>query len=120
MKKFIIIPIASVLAGCATLMNGNFQTLNVKTNPPGATCKIGPYTILSPGAVTVRRNDLLKEIVCEKEGFKPATVKLQDTESDWAYGNLIIGILPFLVDSVTSADNYFMPDSVMIPLVKTP
>jgi hypothetical protein len=43
-------------SGCATLINGRYQTIQLKSDPPGATAAIDGVVVVTPGDVRLKRS----------------------------------------------------------------
>ncbi len=109
----------SFFSGCATLINGTQQTVGIQTDPPGATCSIGAFKVVTPAAITLRRHDCPYTVSCELAGFSPATDKIACASAPWSGGNIFFGVVPGLVvDAFSGGDRALDPDSVTIPLRK--
>ena len=112
------------LSGCATLVKGSTQTVNVKTDPPGAICEVGYktfrtipahweqngkqwvlthsdgetlMTIMTPGIITLKRdNDY--SVNCRLAGYKDTTRQINHIFANLDYlvlGNLLLtGFVP--------------------------
>lgn len=69
--------VASLCAGCASVMESSEQPIQVATAPEsGADCRLsndrGEWHLVSPGTVTVKKSASVLSIVCSKPGFKDA------------------------------------------------
>ncbi len=109
---------AFALSGCATVMNGPNQDLEVKSEPSGATAKLtNGYTCTTPCKVEVpRRNDMRVDIA--KDGYKPTYVLLQSKMGAATFGNLIAGgIIGGIVDASNGASKHLSPNPVSVTLV---
>jgi len=109
---------AIVLSGCATVMHGSNQELEVKTDPEGATVKMtNGFTCTSPCKTELsRRNDLRVDIT--KEGYRSTYVLVQSKLGGATFGNIIAGgIIGGIVDSSNGASNKLTPNPVSVKLV---
>ncbi|HEX3943044.1 MAG TPA: hypothetical protein VHW69_03045 [Rhizomicrobium sp.] len=96
------------LSGCATVIRGETQTVNV-TSPPawGARCVLynadGYYgDVITPGAVTVPRNREDLSVVCTKRGFKDASQSVSSSFNFITFGNLAVGgLVGVTIDATT-------------------
>ncbi len=102
-------PLALLLAlgACATVTKDTTQIISVSTTPPGASCLLhnaaGSWDIAStPGEAKVKRNFSPLEISCNKEGREARTV-LEPRTRGRAYGNILLGGAPAIVDANTGA-----------------
>jgi hypothetical protein len=126
-------------SGCATIMNGSTQAINVKTTPPGAICDVGykkpPIvpthwstelkewvlshldteslaSIATPGIVVLKRdNDY--SVNCRLKGYKDTVGQINHAIVSWDYltvGNLAFGLIPGVIaDLTTGAANRLAP-----------
>lgn len=120
----------TILAGCATLLEGTSQEILVSTNPTGATCTLEREgqviaTInATPGAALVKRRKQDITVRCKKDGFEEATyVNDSGLASGAVAGNvaadlLLTAGLSSIVDSASGADNQYENNVniTMIPL----
>jgi hypothetical protein len=119
---------AVLSTGCASIVNGQNQSLSVKTNGTdtevvGAKCTLnsnkGTWYVTSPGSVTVQRsyNDLM--VTCKKEGMEDGIGAIKSSTKAMAFGNIIFGgIIGAAVDTSTGAA-YDYPDLITIVMGKT-
>jgi hypothetical protein len=108
-----------LLAGCATLMNGSVQAVNVQTTPAGAVCTLGDRKITTPGDMLIKKGGAPKrmKIVCELAGYAPATIELQEHGSAWVVANVFNGILPgVVIDGLSGGSSVYAPDRVALTL----
>src|SRR5262247_1947499 len=91
---------AACLGGCASIVNGQNQSLSVETRTDagpvsGANCKLsnnkGTWFVTSPGSTTVQRSyeDLM--IRCDKESHEPGLAAIKSSTKAMAFGNIIFG-----------------------------
>jgi protein involved in sex pheromone biosynthesis len=59
MKKIIIemIALTLLLQACATIVNGKFQDVNIKTTPPGTIARIGTQSCITPCTLNIYRKN---------------------------------------------------------------
>ena len=127
LKKCLLLSLAGMLPGCATIVGGSNQNLTVSTNPAGAQCTVSRAgTVLgmvnpTPGSVRIdkSKNDL--SVTCQKDGFQAATISQTASFGGATFGNLLLGGgVGFIVDAASGA-NYSYPAEVkldMAPVVK--
>jgi uncharacterized protein YceK len=51
----LLLVLAPLLSGCATVIHGTRQNVRVETDPPGATASAGGQKITTPGVLTLKR-----------------------------------------------------------------
>jgi hypothetical protein len=102
------------LAGCATLMTDDHQSIVVKSDPPGATCQVREGgTVIgtiaqTPGTVYVGKSRHDIAIDCSRFGYYPGAAVLQPNFQNWTFGNILYGgNLGLLVDTSSGAINEY-------------
>lgn len=121
---------ATILPGCATLLEGTSQEILVSTNPSGASCTLERegQTIATiattPSSALIKRRKYDITVRCKKEGFQEAVyINKSGLASGAVAGNvaadlLLTGGLSSIVDSASGADNQYegAVNITMIPL----
>ena len=77
------------LFGCATISNGNHQTIHVETDPPGATVTALGEPHTSPVDLEIPRKAKDVEVVVEKDGFVTRRIPLVRKPSDKKWWNFL-------------------------------
>ena len=105
-------PIA-LLAGCASIVNGQTQVISIKTIAKGedvdkCACTLlnnkGTWYVTSPGTVSVHRSFQDLQVTCKKDGLEPGIVAVKSSTKAMAFGNILFGgIIGAGVDSGTGA-----------------
>ena len=86
-------------SGCASIVKGTTQAVNVMTDPPGAACdlsrqgKVIAAVATTPASVTIDKSARDISILCRKEGFEETSMPLQSAATGWTFGNIIFGLL---------------------------
>jgi len=118
--QFLIAFICIRLAiGCATIIHGTSQDINISSNPDEAELWIdGARMGTTPTKVTLKRkNNYLLTI--KKEGYKETTVKIESSTSAWIIGNVIFGgIIGCGIDFISGGAYDLKPERVDINLTK--
>ena len=121
MKKavnlFVVAVAAFGLTGCATIVSGTTQKLNVTSQPSGADAKAdNNMTSKTPATFTLdRKSDHAIEI--SKDGYKTTTVLIKRAMNGMGFGNVLIGgIVGIGVDAVSGANNKLVPERVDVAL----
>jgi hypothetical protein len=122
-ERFAIIAAAcAILSGCATIMEGTAQSVQVATTPSGATCTVSRagatlgQIASTPGSVRIdkSKNDL--SVTCAEAGFHTATVTQSPHFVGTTFGNIVAGgLIGAAVDASTGA-NYEYPSQVILTL----
>lgn len=130
MKKLmlVLVLLAGMLisaGGCATIMNGPNDMVNIHSAPPGAKFTISTNirssavtgvsgysdvvaTGITPQNVLLARKTNLfgsrYSVKFSKNGYQNKTIPIKQTTSFWYFGNIIFGGFPgFIIDSITGA-----------------
>lgn len=114
---FIPVALASLLAGCASVLDGYQQLVAVETFGQegqgrvfGAQCELsnpkGAVTLHTPGIVLVRRSFDDLSIRCEKAGFEPGEARVASVTKPMA---ILGGLSGMAVDAGTGAAFEYPP-----------
>ena len=119
---------ALLLAGCASIFNGQTQAIAFQSEPTGASITVTNragepvHSGTTPATVTLKRGagyfkSETYTVQFTKQGFKPKEVVVTSTMSGWYIGNILFGGLigMLAVDPVTGG-MYVFPDAVSAPL----
>jgi len=120
LAQFAIIAICVRLAiGCATIIHGTTQEIDITSAPDQAEVWIdGARMGTTPTKVTLKRNGTF-QVTVKKEGYKEATVKISGTTSAWIIGNVIFGgIIGCGIDFISGGAYDLKPERVDINLTK--
>lgn len=106
-----------LVSGCATLVKGSTQDLNINTDPAGASCDLSRSGIViatinpTPGSVQIKKDKNDIEVKCKKAGFIETAGQIPATFEGWTVGNLLIGgFIGIAVDYSSGALNSYAPD----------
>jgi hypothetical protein len=96
----ILLGFVSLTTGCASIVNGQNQSLSVETRQKakqfvGANCKLsndkGTWYVTTPGSTTVRRSFENMAVLCEKDGSEPGIASVKSSTKGMAFGNILFG-----------------------------
>lgn len=114
----------SLLTGCASIVNGNQQSVSVKTGEiQGATCSLENnkgkwYVSNTPGSVMVHRSYDDLKVACQKKGMGVNATTVASHTKGMAFGNLLFGgVVGAGVDMADGAA-YDYPTEINIPMGK--
>ena len=113
---------AGLMAGCATLIDGNQQAITVTTSPPGAACtldregsRIG-VVMETPALVPVEKSKRELVVTCRKAGYQTLAAIVRPRPLDLAFYDLVsFGPIGLVWDAAASS-NYTYPGEVVLPL----
>jgi len=110
---------ALATCGCATVVNGTSQKIQVSSDPVGAVVKVDDKsTYTTPARVRLeRRKD--HALVFTKDGYAAETVKLTHVLSEVVVGNTLLGgPLGWAFDACAGTQYKLIPDPVHVELRK--
>lgn len=85
----VLLALSLAAGGCASVLHGTRQKVEVFTDPPGATATAGDQQVTTPGVLKLPRKVKSTQIRIEKEGFAPKTVVLERRTSGLVWLNFI-------------------------------
>lgn len=112
---------ATLLQGCAAIIDGSHQEITVNTTPPAAQCALNREgenvgsVVSTPGIASVKKTKKDITVLCHKKGYADASYVTKSELDDWMWGNLLnvpfTGIIGPAIDWGTGAWNEY--DSVV-------
>ena len=110
------------LTACATLVEGDDQTVTIVSDPAGATCtltrkgvEIGAVTP-TPGSIVLEKSSDDASVVCSKAGHFDGAAALSSSFQNMTIGNVLFGgIIGVAVDAASGAMHEY-PASITILL----
>lgn len=118
LKLLIVVGAATALGGCASIMHGSSQDIYLDSVPPGALAHItGHGNYITPATVKLSRKQGWL-VTVSKEGYESDQVRIRQTLSGAAVGNVLAGgPIGFFIDTISGAANTLTPDKIMVTLV---
>lgn len=118
----------SMLAACASIVEGTDQSVTVNTSPSGATCNLvreGTTIAVvnpTPGTVQVDKSKSHIAVHCEKADHEPAAGALASSFQGMTFGNILFGgIIGVAIDASSGAMSKYPPSiSLVLPPVSFP
>ena len=119
---------ALLLAGCASIFNGQTQAIAFQSEPIGASITVtnrageSVHSGTTPVTVTLKRGaGYFKSesytVLFAKQGFKSKEVVVTSTMSGWYIGNILFGgVIGMLAVDPATGGMYVFPDTVSSPL----
>ena len=120
MKKYIVViaaAAASLLGGCATVVNGTRTDYSAVTLPEGATVRFSDgSSCTTPCKLELRRKDDLRADIT-LPGHKPTYVLIQSKLGGSAFGNILLGGgVGAIVDGSNGASHRLYPRPLIVRL----
>jgi hypothetical protein len=108
------------LAGCASIISGTTQTIQVDSTPAQAFIYVDDDSVgTTPASITLKRASE-HELRIELEGYKPYTTPIRQTINGWVFGNALLGgVIGIAVDVSTGAIYNLTPQTVNPDLTPT-
>jgi len=105
----LLLGLSSLAGGCASIVHGTRQKVEIFTDPPGATATSGNQQVTTPGVLKLSRKVKNTQIRIEKERFAAKTILLERRTSGLVWLNFV-GIPAGVIggasaDASTSNDN---------------
>jgi hypothetical protein len=120
LSKFLLLILCARLSiGCASIIHGTSQDINISSVPDQAEVWIdGARMGTTPTKITLKRKDNYL-VAIKKEGYTDATMKIEGKASGWLFGNIIFGgLIGCGVDLINGAAYELKPGIVDINLSK--
>jgi len=113
----LIVGLVSFLqAGCATIISGRHQEVQIISSPSGAKACTGGQCVTTPGTFTLRR-DTNHAIAIEKDGYVSESVILTSGVGPAVAGNIIFGgLIGGGIDAASGALYKLYPETVNVAL----
>ena len=119
----VVILLAVAISGCATIITGTTDTVNVKSNPEGAVVIFGSTDGIykeekkTPAIFNIP-SDKTYTLSIKLNGYKSRDIVLERKVSGWIIGNIFIGgVIGFAVDFI-SGGAYIHDKVVSVDLKK--
>jgi len=112
--RLLVAALAFLSSGCSTLIHGPLQTVQIETDPPGATATVTPmlsergplfldstkkYTVTTPATVRLRRDNSYR-VELQKPGYKIGSAKIVSSYN-WLTAPVLCGPCEFAGDLPT-------------------
>src|SRR5258708_7402576 len=95
MKNFILIYVLIIYAfcsGCATIINGDRQSISFRSKPTGATVMINDSVYgKTPLTINMRRKKKYHHVRLAMDGYQPYQTDVSRILDGWVIGNILIG-----------------------------
>ena len=107
----------ALLSGCATIINGTTQRVQIDSAPGGADVSIDDQQhVTTPAEVSLARGQAHK-LVFHKSGYQDRTENLTSGMSGWILGNMLAGgVVGMAIDASDGAGRKLSADSINVTL----
>ena len=127
MNRLVVIGLVMVFSGCATMKDGAEQTIEIDSEPAGATIKIEPsgMTAITPATVELARG--IDHVVhFSLDGFEDHRARINRARNDAVFRNSyipIVGLFGLAADAQSDAEFLLSPERLkvnLLPIGTTP
>lgn len=118
--------LALLLGGCATIISGKHQVVDIRSSPAAAHIKIerahngamlSVWEGLTPSSIPLERK-YTYQLTVSLDGYQPIEMGLANGSNGWVWGNLLLGgFIGLIVDFSNGAAKTLEPDEIDIELV---
>lgn len=119
----VLVLMAGLFTGCATVVSGTTQSIGVNTDPEGADCQFRRKGVLvgrvnpTPGTMQVGKDHDSVSVLCTKEGFDDTAGVIGSEFQAMTLGNILLGgVIGVVVDAASGAMMKY-PESVTFTLI---
>jgi hypothetical protein len=118
-----VLAVPAVIAACATITTGAFQTVSILTNPEGADCRFSRGGTMfarvspTPGSIIVGKESGDISVLCTRDGYEDMLGTTASEFQPMTFGNIILGGIIGVVVDVSSGAMMKYPDAVTFTLV---
>ncbi len=109
------------LGACATIVEGDDQTVSVITDPPGARCELTRdgqtvgFVNPTPGSVALGKSSDHVSVRCEKDDHFDGAAVLASSFQGMTFGNIIFGgIIGVAVDAASGSMHQYPADVTVV------
>lgn len=110
-------------SGCATICHGTSTTVRINSVPPGATAIVDGKTVITPGKIILKNNQLYN-IIFKKDGYEDTyfTIDKQPSWWGWVFGNAAfvgvfgLGLIFSSIDNANGGAYKLVPTNVNVTL----
>jgi hypothetical protein len=123
-KLAMVAAFCALLSGCASIIHGANQAVDITSQPTGATITIdGREYGQTPKSIELRRKGRLKTelapkkeyaVTIEMDGYFPYEMKIKRELDGWFIGNIILGgLIGIIIDAADGAMYKLTPDQII-------
>lgn len=106
---------ALALTGCATILDGSHQQVQVTSNPPGAQVRLdGAEVGSTPCRIAVDRGVDHTVSVAHSSGQQRTAQLRHSVQAGWVILDILCGLIPLIIDAATGAWHGISPDPLHI------
>jgi hypothetical protein len=115
--RYLIFVVTFCLAGCATLIHGSDESIEVTSTPSGASVEVNGRPVGETPTTAILERGKSYTVKIYRDGYEPHTATLRNGRSLWISLNIFNLMLPgLLVDASTGAFYSLEPDQISAEL----
>lgn len=113
-----VLGITLLSSGCASIVDGNTQSVSFASNPDSATVFLNGAPVgKTPVTIPLKRRAGAQTLKFTKEGYKDLEMPLTSTLNPWFLGNIVTGgLLGSTTDGLSGAAFAYAPNQYMATL----
>lgn len=117
--RYLVLLASIGLVGCATLIHGADQGIDIQSEPSGAQVEIDGRPVGKTPTTASLPRDRSHTVRVLQEGYEPYRTTLRKERSLWLAVNIFNGLIPgLLIDASTGAFHSLDPDEINAELQK--
>ena len=110
--------LATMLAGCASIVSGTHQEVSVSSAPSGATVKVDNVASATTPATLTLSAKQSHQVLIELPGYKPYEVFLAQKTNGRIFGNIFFGgLIGIVIDMSDGAAYALTPNKINAELI---
>lgn len=118
--RYLVLFVAFVFAGCATIITGTTTDVAVNSDPAEAQIEINGQSYGQTPTTLTLDSDHNHTMTLSLEGYEEKTIRLRKSTSGWVAGNLILGGIPgFIIDAATGGMYVLSPKQVNATIIES-
>ncbi|MBU1318235.1 MAG: PEGA domain-containing protein [candidate division Zixibacteria bacterium] len=110
-----------LLNGCATILNGTNDNVQVNSEPSNAKVYVNGYAVATTPAKLKLESDKVHNIEVKKDGYETWHYSItHGVGAGWVVLDIFLGIIPVIVDAITGAWHSLDTSSINAVLEESP
>lgn len=119
-KYMLLLTLSAFVLSCGTLINGKKQTIQLQTNPPGATVFVAQKEVgVTPLKIELERTGV-HVVTFKLKGHEEYDLVITKELSNWVWMNILLGgIVGIFVDDATGGAYLLTPENATAEMQPT-
>jgi hypothetical protein len=116
-RMMMLVPLAALLAGCASIVSGTTQEMTFQSNPDDVLVTVNGRPLGKTPLTLQMDKKEDQSVVFSKDGYKPVTMPLTSTLDPWFWGNILLGgFIGSTTDGISGAVHQYSPAQYFVSL----